>query len=47
LRNKIKELTMKSKKNSIRDLCRGINKFKRGCQPRSNLVKDKNGDLLL
>jgi hypothetical protein len=25
---------------------RGINEFKRGYHPRSNLVKDKNGDLL-
>jgi hypothetical protein len=24
----------------------GINYFKKGCQPRSNLVKDENGDLL-
>jgi hypothetical protein len=26
-------------------LFRGINAFKRGYQPRSNLVKDENGDL--
>jgi hypothetical protein len=25
---------------------RGINELKRGCQPRNNLVKDENGDLL-
>jgi hypothetical protein len=25
---------------------RGINVFKKGYQPRSNLVKDENGDLL-
>jgi hypothetical protein len=31
---------------NIRDLYRGINEFKRGYQPRSNLVKDENGDLL-
>jgi hypothetical protein len=31
---------------NIRDLCRGINEFKSGYQPRSNLVKDENGDLL-
>jgi hypothetical protein len=29
-----------------RDLYRGINEFKRGYQPRNNLVKDENGDLL-
>jgi hypothetical protein len=27
-------------------LQRGINEFKRGYQPRSNLVKNENGDLL-
>jgi hypothetical protein len=35
---------MKWNKN-IRDLYRGINYFKMGYQPRSNLVKDENGDL--
>jgi len=30
----------------IRDLHRGINHFKKGYQPRTDLVKDKNGDLL-
>jgi hypothetical protein len=27
------------------DLYGGINEFKKGYQPRSNLVKDENGDL--
>jgi hypothetical protein len=36
---------MNSKKN-IRDVHRGINEFMGGYQPRNNLVKDKNGDLL-
>jgi hypothetical protein len=31
---------------NIRDLYRGINEFKRGYQPRNNLVKDENGDVL-
>jgi hypothetical protein len=31
---------------SIRDLYKGINKFKNGCQPRRNLVKDENCDML-
>jgi hypothetical protein len=35
-----------SKNNNIRDPHRGINEFKRGYQPRNNLVKDENGDLL-
>jgi hypothetical protein len=38
--------TTNSKNKNIRDLYRGINKFKKGYQPRSNLVKDENGDLL-
>ncbi|PNF33874.1 hypothetical protein B7P43_G06731 [Cryptotermes secundus] len=37
---------MNSKHENIRDLHRGINDFKRGYQPSSNLVKDENGDLL-
>jgi hypothetical protein len=31
---------------NITDLYRRINEFKRGYQPRSNLVMDENGDLL-
>jgi hypothetical protein len=31
---------------NIRDLYRGINEFKKGCQPITNLVSDKTGDLL-
>jgi hypothetical protein len=37
---------MNSKNRNIRDLYRGINGFKRDYQPRNNLVKDENGDLL-
>jgi hypothetical protein len=37
---------MNSKDKNIRGLYRGIHEFERGCQPRSNLVKDENGDLL-
>jgi hypothetical protein len=36
---------MNSKNKCIRDLFRGINEFKMGYQPRSNLLKDENGDL--
>jgi hypothetical protein len=46
LKGKINELAMKSKSKKIRDLHRGINEFKMGHQPRSNLVNDENGDLL-
>jgi hypothetical protein len=47
-RENLKELF--SLKQTVRpkmsDLCRGINEFKRGYQPRTNLVKDENDDLL-
>jgi hypothetical protein len=42
----INELSMNIKNKHIRDLYRGINVFKRHYQPRNNLVKDENGDLL-
>jgi hypothetical protein len=37
---------MNSKNKNIRDLYKGISEFKRDFQPRNNLVKDENGDLL-
>jgi hypothetical protein len=43
LKDKINELATNSKNKHIRDLYRGINEFKRGYQPRNNLVKDENG----
>jgi hypothetical protein len=46
LKYKINELATNSKNKNIKDLYRGINGFKRGYQPRNNLVKDENGDLL-
>jgi hypothetical protein len=52
VRDKINELTAnsknknKNKNKNIRDLYRGINEFMRGYQPRNNLVKDENVDLL-
>jgi hypothetical protein len=46
LKDKIDEHATNSKNKNIRDLYRGINDFKRGHQPTSNLVKDENGDLL-
>jgi hypothetical protein len=30
----------------LRDLYSGINEFKKGYQPRTNMVKEENGDLL-
>jgi hypothetical protein len=46
LNDKINELATNSKNKNIRDLYRGINEFKRGYQPRNNLMKDENGVLL-
>jgi hypothetical protein len=46
LKDKINELAKNTRNKKIRDLYRGINGFKRGYQPRNNLVKDENGDLL-
>jgi hypothetical protein len=43
---KINEPARNSKNKNIRDLFRGINENRRGYQPRYNLVKDENGDLL-
>jgi hypothetical protein len=39
-------LESNSKNKNIRDLYRVINEFKKGYQLRTNLVKDKTGDLL-
>jgi hypothetical protein len=46
LKDKINELATNSKNKNIRDVYRRINGFQRGYQPKSNLVKDENGDLL-
>jgi hypothetical protein len=46
LRAKIEELETNSKIQNIRDLCRGINDFKKGYQPGCNIVKDEKGDLV-
>jgi hypothetical protein len=46
LKDNINELDTNIKNRNIRDLFRGINEFKKGYQPKSNLVKDESGDLL-
>jgi hypothetical protein len=46
LRDKINELPRHSKFKKIRYSYRGINEFKEDYQPRTNLVKGENGDLL-
>jgi hypothetical protein len=45
LKDKINELETNRNKN-IRDLYRGINEFKKGYQPRINIIKDENSILL-
>jgi chemotaxis methyl-accepting protein methylase len=46
LKDRINELARNCKNKNIGDLYSAINEFKRGYQPRNNLVKDENGDLL-
>jgi hypothetical protein len=46
LKGKISELEINNKNKNMRDLYRGINEFKRGYQPRINIIKDENGNLL-
>jgi hypothetical protein len=46
LKDRINEIEFNSKNKNIRDLCRGITEFKKGYQPKSNLLKDERGDLL-
>ena len=45
LKRKFEELETNSKIKNIRDFCRGISDFKKGYQPRTNIVKDEKGDL--
>jgi hypothetical protein len=47
LKDKIDELATNSKNKNTRNLYRGIYKFKMGYQPRSNIMKYENGDLLV
>jgi hypothetical protein len=44
LKDNITEIELNSKNKNIRDLC--ITEFKKGYQPKTNLVKDEQGDLL-
>jgi hypothetical protein len=46
LMHKITEIELNIKNKNIRDLYRGITEFKKGYQPKTNLVKDERGDLL-
>ena len=46
LRAKIEELETNNKIQKIRDFYRGISDFKKGYQPRCNIVKDEKADLV-
>ena len=46
LRAKIEELETNNKIQNIRDLYRGISDFKKGYQPRCNIVEDEKGELV-
>jgi hypothetical protein len=46
LKDKINELDSNNKNKNIRYWYRGINEFKKGYQPRINMIKDENGNLL-
>jgi hypothetical protein len=46
LKDKINELGSNSKNRNIGDLFRGINEFKTGYQPGTNLAKDDREDLV-
>jgi hypothetical protein len=47
MKAKIEELETNSKLRNVRDLYRGINDLKKGYQPRTNIVRDEQGDLVL
>ena len=46
LRAKVEKLETNSKIQNIRDLYTGIDDFRKGYQPRCNIVKDEKGDLV-
>jgi hypothetical protein len=46
MKGKINELETNNKNQNIRHLFRSINEFKKGYQPRINIMKDENGNLL-
>jgi hypothetical protein len=46
LKCKINELETNNKNKNIRDLSRGINEFKKEYQPRINIIKNENRNLL-
>jgi hypothetical protein len=47
LKDRINELQSNNENTNIRDMYRGVDEFKKGFQPRTKLVKDEEGDLLV
>jgi hypothetical protein len=45
-RNRSNKFETDNKNENIRHLYRGINEFKKGYQPRINIIKDENSNLL-
>jgi hypothetical protein len=45
MKDTINEMESNSKNKNIRDLCRGVNEFKKGYQLRTKFVKDERGYL--
>ena len=46
MKGKLSEIESNSKNRNIRDLCKGIKDFKKGCQARVNVIKNENEELL-
>jgi hypothetical protein len=46
LKHKIIDIKLNRKNKNMRDVYRSITEFKKGYQPKTNLVKDERGDLL-
>jgi hypothetical protein len=46
LKDRINEIELNGKNKNIRDMYKGITEFKKGYQPKINLVKDERGNLL-
>jgi hypothetical protein len=46
LKDKINELETNNKNKNIGNLYRSINEFKKGYQPRINIINDENGNLI-
>jgi hypothetical protein len=47
LKEEFNESETDRKNRNVRDLHRGINEFKKGYQPKTNLVNNESGDLLV